>query len=89
MFAITEQLEGRLTDMICAKTTEYRRKRLWAIILGLTVRLDGDSYYVLWGDNLQEGIAGFGRSPEEALYDFDNSMEKKIRVKKHEQSRNP
>ena len=27
----------------------------------------------LYGDNLQDGVAGFGRSPEEAMADFDKN----------------
>ena len=35
------------------------------------VTQDGNMYCCLYGENLQEGIAGFGKSPKEACDDFD------------------
>src|SRR5688572_22007700 len=32
--------------------------------------IDGDQYFFLYGVNLQEGIAGFGATANEAAYDF-------------------
>lgn len=32
--------------------------------------LDGNSFCVLLGDNIQEGIAGFGDDPLHAMLDF-------------------
>lgn len=31
------------------------------------IRLDGDQFCALIGDDLQEGISGFGATPKEAL----------------------
>lgn len=36
-----------------------------------TVYPDGDRWCALYGDNLQEGVAGFGRTPAEAVLAFD------------------
>jgi hypothetical protein len=33
--------------------------------------LDGNQWCALYGKNLQEGVAGFGDSPELASWDFD------------------
>ena len=33
--------------------------------------LDGDRWCALYGENLQEGVAGFGMSPAEAMAAFD------------------
>jgi len=33
--------------------------------------LDGDQYYFLKGDNIQDGIAGFGPTPKAAASAFD------------------
>lgn len=41
--------------------------------------LDGDEYCVLLGDNLQEGVAGFGKSPAKAFEDFDKNFFKDYR----------
>lgn len=54
-------------------TAAYRRS-LWAVILNLRPRLDGDKWCVLWGENLQEGISAFGDTPEEAMTNFDYEM---------------
>jgi len=35
--------------------------------LTVTISLDGDQWCALVGDNIQEGVAGFGNSPVEAL----------------------
>lgn len=32
---------------------------------------DGNQWCALYGDNLQEGFAGFGDTPEKAMGDFD------------------
>ena len=36
------------------------------------VSIDGDKWCALYGDNLQDGVAGFGDSPAEAMADFDD-----------------
>lgn len=33
--------------------------------------IDGDQWCALYGDNLQDGVSGFGKSPAAAMYDFD------------------
>lgn len=47
----------------------------------LQVSIDGDMYCVLMGQNLQEGVAGFGETLLKALHDFDVNMEKSLRKK--------
>lgn len=39
------------------------------------VFLDGDAWCALNGDDLQNGIAGFGDTPAEALRDFANAID--------------
>lgn len=39
--------------------------------------IDGNQYCWLLGENLQEGIAGFGDSPYEAMVDFNKSFYRK------------
>lgn len=44
----------------------------------IAIQLDGNAWCALIGDNLQEGVAGFGGTPREALQnllkdpEFDN-----------------
>ena len=33
--------------------------------------IDGNKWCALYGEDLQRGIAGFGDSPSQAMYDFD------------------
>jgi len=39
--------------------------------------VDGNQYYYLYGDNLQEGIAGFGDSAYHAMLDFNRNFYKR------------
>ena len=33
--------------------------------------IDGDRWCALYGENIQDGVAGFGKSPAAAMADFD------------------
>lgn len=35
--------------------------------------IDGNMWCALYGANLQEGVAGFGETPEKAMLDFDKN----------------
>ncbi len=54
--------------MICSPSVLFRP----------TLSIDGDQWCALYGSNLQEGVAGFGDSPEEAMADFDKSWRAKL-----------
>lgn len=34
---------------------------------------DGDMWCALYGDDLASGVAGFGKTPAEAMYEFDTA----------------
>ena len=36
-----------------------------------SLSIDGNKWCALYGDNLQDGVAGFGDSPQEAMDDFN------------------
>lgn len=38
-----------------------------------TIVPDGTKWSALYGENLMEGVCGFGNTPEEAMADFDNN----------------
>ena len=40
--------------------------------------IDGNQWCALMGDNLQDGVAGFGESPEAAYRDFDKAWYAKL-----------
>jgi hypothetical protein len=43
--------------------------------------IDGDHWCALYGDDLQNGIAGFGKSPYEAICKFDDAWYAKLEAK--------
>lgn len=50
---------------------EYQRP---SIMLKPTISNDGNKYCALYGDNLVDGVAGFGESIHEAFLDFDKNF---------------
>ena len=44
-------------------------------ILEVAISLDGDRWCALIGENLQEGLAGFGESPVQAIRALANEIE--------------
>lgn len=42
------------------------------------IALDGNQWCALYGANLHDGVAGFGKSPGEAMSDFDKNWHEKI-----------
>lgn len=34
---------------------------------------DGNKWCALYGDNIQEGVCGFGDTPSDAIHDFNNN----------------
>lgn len=47
---------------------------IWKPVLSI----DGNQWCALYGDNIQDGVSGFGDSPELAMYDFDSAWGKKL-----------
>ena len=42
------------------------------VLLRPKIFLDGDSWCCLYGENIQEGVCGFGKTPREACANFDS-----------------
>lgn len=40
--------------------------------------IDGNQWCALHGENIQDGVAGFGDSPELAYFDFDRAWSAKL-----------
>ena len=53
---------------------EYR----WSFMLKPKLSIDGNKWCALLGDNLQDGVAGFGDSPDEAYAAFDKAWTEKL-----------
>jgi len=47
-------------------------------ILKPKITIDGNQWCVLYGENLQDGIAGFGETPYTAILNFNSAWNKKI-----------
>lgn len=48
------------------------------IIFGAKLSIDGNQWCWLHGDNLQDGIAGFGKSPYLAALDFNKNFRSEL-----------
>jgi hypothetical protein len=76
-----EQIESsqRQHDQLLKHNEEMAilgEKRVLAFIAILKPRFskDGNMFCFLFGDNLQDGIAGFGETPYKAAADFVNNL---------------
>lgn len=48
------------------------------VILNPRIFIDGDQWCVLYGKDLQNGIAGFGGTPRKAVLAFNKAWDKQI-----------
>ena len=63
----------------CASQTEQEKADFSMIVmLGLKPRRDGNMWCFLWGDNLQEGVAGFGPTVKSAAQSFRDNLYKPL-----------
>jgi hypothetical protein len=53
-------------------TTNYKMQRP-SVLFKPSVMPDGDQWCALYGENLMEGVCGFGDTPEQAMDDFDKN----------------
>lgn len=67
---MTDNLAWISDEAICA-VREWTRP---SFILRLVPHYDGEMWCVLYGDDTQSGIAGFGETPMEACRDFDKAF---------------
>ena len=49
-----------------------------SFILKPRLSIDGNQWCALYGESLQDGVAGFGDSPDEAYRDFDKNWYMKL-----------
>lgn len=43
-----------------------------------SVSIDGNKWCVLYGDNLQDGVAGFGDTPYDAMLEFNKAWHRGV-----------
>lgn len=51
-----------------------------AVIWKPKLFIDGNQWCALFGENLQDGVAGFGDSPANAMWDFDKAWDTKLKT---------
>lgn len=71
---IPEHLHSRVLEIINMQSDGADKSRLWSTIYRLVPFRDGAAWCVLLGENIQDGIAGFGRTPAEAISNFEIAM---------------
>ena len=74
--AINQQAQGLswAIDAIkiewCASAWHYQRP---SVLMRPLISIDGNMWCALYGENLQDGVAGFGESPALAMEAFDKA----------------
>lgn len=59
---------------VAVESTEYNKFS----ILKPKLYMDGNEWCVLFGDNIQEGVAGFGKTPDKAVLDWNRQWFKEV-----------
>lgn len=62
-----------LTEQFCASAMEMARP---SVLFKPTLAIDGDMWCALLGDDLASGLAGFGKTPADAMTAFDQAFYK-------------
>jgi hypothetical protein len=62
-----------------SKAVEAEEMNLFSM-LKPKVSIDGNQYCVLYGENLMEGVAGFGDTLMDAIWDFNKSFRTPIEL---------
>lgn len=75
---LPEHLNARAAELLAIEADGADKRRLWAVIYGLVPFRDGDQWCVRLGENIQEGVCGFGDTPQEAITDFEHAMYKRL-----------
>lgn len=74
-----ENAYGKAAMLACQAATiieaEWTRP---SVLYRPCLSLDGDKWCALYGPNLQEGVAGFGDSPADAMAAFDQAWREKV-----------
>lgn len=76
MAGLSWAIEGIKQEYVTAafsqqNTAEEARRP--SVLYRPAISLDGNQWCALYGDNLQDGVAGFGESPDAAMRDFDRA----------------
>ena len=87
MTALNDEYQSMAANAIChaAHMTQaswqeaaYEQSRP-SVIFKPRLFIDGDQWCALFGADLQDGVAGFGDSPADAMWDFDKAWTTKLK----------
>jgi hypothetical protein len=73
---IPDYLHGRLNEIISAEANRAFFMERPSVMLGAKIFKDGNAWCCLLGENIQEGVCGFGESPNKASAAFDVAWDK-------------
>ena len=68
----SSQLQARTFEALDIFRNEHTRP---SVLFRPQISRDGDKWCVLYGENLQDGVAGFGESPAAAMENFDQNWQ--------------
>lgn len=71
----SNRITAEFIDAIQRVSYEYMRP---SVIFRPSIYQDGQQFCCLLGENLQEGIAAFGNTPDEATRNFDAAWHKEV-----------
>lgn len=72
--------EARMAGVsIQAAAAQYERP---SVLYRPRLSIDGSQWCALYGENLQDGVAGFGDSPNDAMWSFDLAWIAKLPARK-------
>lgn len=79
MSELADELDGHAANLRWVREQDLSYELLRPFMLMKThISRDGNKWCVLYGDNLQDGVAGFGDSPDEASRAFDKEWYQKV-----------
>lgn len=73
-FDVSHLMPIMVQDIACSFAEHARPSAVYRP----AISIDGNQWCALFGANLQDGVAGFGDSPAEAMHDFDKAWNKKL-----------
>ena len=74
---MSNHLDHTASDINYQTAVENGEHALFAL-LKPTLKRDGDQWCVLYGESIQDGVCGVGRSPNLAVIDFNKSWYAKL-----------
>ena len=93
---LSEEWQRHLVSMVdhwsmmakeCVSNAAHEQMRP-SVLFKPKLSIDGDQWCALYGDDLQDGVAGFGKSPQDAMWDFDAQWGKALEPKRSKSDAN-